>query len=220
MLTDNKPIHQEPILTSPLGLPLSEAKKAVIMIHGRGGSAADILELARYLQVKDYAILAPQATDNSWYPSSFMAAIEDNEPQLTAALASTSSAVQQVTAAGITHENIYFFGFSQGACLTLEYITRNARRYGGAAAIIGGLIGKKIDPGVYQGDFNGTPVFIGTSNPDFHVPIERVYATLNILQDRHAAVTLKEYPGFGHAIHQDAIRLANELIFNQPRTGA
>lgn len=196
------------------GTPLSEAQKALIMIHGRGAAAEDILSLSAHLKVQDYALLAPQATGNTWYPHSFMAPAAQNEPWLSSAVEQIGQVVAQVINAGITEENIYFFGFSQGACLTLEFLARHARRYGGAAVIIGGLIGREIDRGNYKGDFQSTPVFIGTSNPDFHVPIERVYATQNILQEMNAAVTLKEYPGFGHSINQDEIDQANKILFS------
>ena len=115
--------------------------------------------------------------------------------------------------AGIASENIYFFGFSQGACLTLEFLTRNAQKFGGAAAIIGGVIGDKINRENYKGDFAGTPVFLATSNPDFHVPVERVYATANILREMNAEVTEKVYANFGHSINQEEIELANSIIF-------
>ena len=195
------------------GKSLQEAQKALIMIHGRGAAAQDMLELSQHLRVQDYAILAPQATNYTWYPQSFMAETSQNEPWLSSAVDVIEQSVQKAVTAGIARQNIYFFGFSQGACLTLEYMARSAERYGGAVAIIGGLIGQKLNTNQYKGDFKGTPIFIATSNPDFHVPIERVYATQNILTDMHAEVTLKEYAGMGHTINQEEIDLANQLIF-------
>lgn len=195
------------------GTALQEAQKALIMIHGRGASADGILELAPHLNVEGYALLAPQATNNTWYPYSFIAPAEQNEPWLSSALDIVGQTVQTAMKSGIQSENIYFFGFSQGACLTLEYLARNAQKYGGAVAIIGGMIGEKINREHYQGDFAQTPVFIGTSNPDFHVPIERVYATENILKEMNAGVTLKVYDNFGHAIHPEEIDLANKIVF-------
>jgi phospholipase/carboxylesterase len=121
--------------------------------------------------------------------------------------------VDDVLSRGVTSDMIYFLGFSQGACLTLEFVTRNARRYGGVVAFTGGLIGDKIYSENYQGDFSGTPVFIGTSNPDPHVPVERVNATTSILKNMHAAVTEKVYAGMGHTISQDEIEKANQLVF-------
>ena len=196
------------------GAPIQEAKKVLIMIHGRGGSAEDILSLAAHLPVKDFALLAPQATGNTWYPYSFMAPPVQNEPWLSSALSILKGVVGDVTEQGIAVENIYFLGFSQGACLTLEFVTRNVQKYGGVVAFTGGLIGDKIYSENYSGDFAATPVFIGSSNPDPHVPVERVYATSNILKAMHADVTEKVYNNMGHTINQDEIDLVNKLIFN------
>lgn len=209
-------MHTKNILTA--GRKLEEAGKALILVHGRGGSASDILFLADELAVGDYALLAPQATGNTWYPYSFMAPPAQNEPYLSSALQTLKDLVADINAAGIPNERIYFLGFSQGACLTLEYVTRNATRYGGVVAFTGGLIGDKIYPANYKGDFNGTPVFIGTSDPDPHVPVERVYATTNILKDMRANVTEKVYTMMGHTISQDEIDQANNLIFNPVTT--
>lgn len=195
------------------GKSLNEAEKVLIMIHGRGGSAQDIVSLSQHLNVKDYALLAPQATNGTWYPFSFMAPVEQNEPWLSSAVEMVEKTVQTALDAGIKAENIYFFGFSQGACLTLEFLARNAQKFGGAAAIIGGVIGEKIDRENYKGDFAQTPIFLGTSNPDFHVPVERVYATANILKEMNADVTEKVYANFGHSINQEEIEWANALIF-------
>jgi phospholipase/carboxylesterase len=195
------------------GKSLNEAEKVLIMIHGRGGSAQDIVSLSQHLNVKDYALLAPQATNGTWYPFSFMAPVEQNEPWLSSAVETVEKTVQTALDAGIKAENIYFFGFSQGACLTLEFLARNAQKFGGAAAIIGGVIGEKIDRENYKGDFAQTPIFLGTSNPDFHVPVERVYATANILKEMNADVTEKVYANFGHSINQEEIEWANALIF-------
>ncbi|AYZ34966.1 dienelactone hydrolase family protein [Chryseobacterium indologenes] len=195
------------------GIPLKQAEKALIMIHGRGGSAQDILSLSQHLNVKDYALLAPQALNHTWYPLSFMAPVDQNEPWLSSALEMVGETVKAALDAGIKPENMYFFGFSQGACLTLEFLARNARRFGGATAIIGGVIGDKINRENYKGDFAGTPVFLGTSNPDFHVPVERVYATANIFREMNADVTEKVYANFGHSINQEEMELANTIIF-------
>lgn len=187
--------------------------KALIMLHGRGGSAEDILSLANHLNVKDYLLLAPQATNNTWYPQSFLAPLSQNQPWLDSALDLGGKTVAFAEKRHISKKDIYFLGFSQGACLTLEYITRNAAKYGGAVAFTGGLIGDKIYPEHYKGLFDETPVFIGTSDPDFHVPVERVYASANILRSMGASVTEKVYPNMGHTITQDEILLANNFIF-------
>jgi phospholipase/carboxylesterase len=205
-------MHKKNIIAA--GKELTAKSRVLIMLHGRGGSAEDILSLASHLQISEFSLLAPQATNNSWYPFSFLAPPPQNEPWLSSALNILSELVKELNTKGITSENIYFCGFSQGACLALEFITRNATRYGGAIAFTGGLIGDKIYNANYQGDFAGTPVFIGTSNPDPHVPIERVYATSNILKSMHADVVEKVYAGMGHTINQDEIDNANKHIFN------
>jgi phospholipase/carboxylesterase len=205
-------MHTKNIITA--GQDLQKAPKALILVHGRGGHANDILFLADELAVNDFALLAPQATGNTWYPYSFMAPQSQNEPYLFSALNTLKGLAADINAAGISNENIYFLGFSQGACLTLEYVARNATRYGGVVAFTGGLIGDKINRANYTGDFGGTPVFIGTSDPDPHVPVERVYATTNILKEMNATVTEKVYSRMGHTINQDEIDQANNLIFN------
>lgn len=195
------------------GKPLKEAKKALIMIHGRGGNAGDILNLGDHLQVEGFALLAPQATNNTWYPHSFLAPEAQNEPWLSSALENLKKLLEDVKAAGIPTEHIYFLGFSQGACLCLEFVTRNAQKYGGVAAFTGGLIGEALNPENYNGDFNGTPVFIGTGNPDAHVPVERVHETAGIMEKLNAAVKVKIYDNRPHSISQDEIQQANSLIF-------
>ncbi|MGX5819077.1 alpha/beta hydrolase [Chitinophaga lutea] len=194
------------------GIAPKDAQKALIMIHGRGGSAEDILSLAAHLPVKDFALAAPQATGNTWYPQSFLAPPQQNEPWLSSALDVLGKLSDHLETQGIAKKDQYFLGFSQGACLMTEYTTRNATRYGGAFAFTGGLIGDRIYRENYQGDFAGTPVFLGTSNPDFHVPVERVYATANILREMGAAVTEKVYDGMGHTINQDEIDHAARII--------
>jgi phospholipase/carboxylesterase len=197
------------------GKQTGEATKALVMLHGRGGSAEDILGLAQYLPVNDFALFAPQATNNTWYPYSFMAAPKDNEPWLSSALKVVGEVVADIQASGIKTENIYFLGFSQGACLTLEYVARNANKYGGVVAFTGGLIGDQIYKENYTGDFAGTSVFIGTSDPDPHVPVHRVLASAAILTDMHAQVTQKIYKNMGHTISQDEINQVRELIFKE-----
>jgi len=195
------------------GLPLKTAKKVIIMLHGRGADAEDILSLSEYLHVQDFALIAPRAANNTWYPYSFMASPQQNEPWLSSAIELISDIVADLRSDGFENEGIYFCGFSQGACLTLEFMSRNPARYGGAAAFTGGLIGDKIDTENYKGDFQGTPVFIGTSDPDPHVPVDRVNLTAEILKKMNAQVTLKIYNHMGHTISQDEISSANNLIF-------
>jgi len=206
-------MHSKKIFTA--GKPISEAKKALVMLHGRGAFAEDILSLAGYFNLNDYALLAPQATNNTWYPFSFLMPPQQNEPWLSSALNVVSEVVSDINKDGIASINIYFLGFSQGACLTLEFVTRNARKWGGVVAFTGGLVGDKIYDENYTGDFLNTPVFIGTSDPDPHVPVERVNASTEILKSMHADVTTKIYPNMGHTINKDEIEQVNNLIFKQ-----
>ncbi|HTF20006.1 MAG TPA: dienelactone hydrolase family protein, partial [Chryseolinea sp.] len=196
------------------GQPLTQAKKALVMLHGRGATAQDILGLAREFEVGDYALVAPQATNYTWYPHSFLAPVKQNEPWLSSAIQLVNETVADIKKAGISEENIYFAGFSQGACLTLEFVARNATRWGGVAAFTGGLIGDKIYRENYHGDFAGTPIFIGTSNPDPHVPVERVNASAAVVREMHAMVTERIYPGMGHTINRDEIDMVNKTLFD------
>ena len=197
------------------GTPLREADKALIMLHGRGANPESILTLSELLHVEGYALLAPRATNNTWYPLSFLAPLADNEPWLSSAIKVVEQTVNSVLEAGIKPENTYILGFSQGACLATEFAARHARRYGGIVAFTGGLIGKEIDPVHYSGDFQQTPIFFGTSDPDFHVPVERVYASANIVREMGADVTEKVYLNRGHTISADEIELVNQLIFKR-----
>lgn len=206
-------MHTKNIITA--GKELTRDSTVLIMLHGRGGSAEDILSLASYLDAKDFTLLAPQATNNTWYPYSFLAPPSQNEPWLSSALNLLKELLDELNAKEIRSQNIFFLGFSQGACLTLEFVTRNADRYGGIVAFTGGLIGDKIYNENYKGDFQNTPIFIGTSNPDPHVPVERVYATTNILKDMNAHVTEKVYNNMGHTINQDEIEQANKIVFRK-----
>ena len=204
-------MHQKNIITA--GRELDKESKVLIMLHGRGGSAEEILSLSSYLDVKDFTLLAPQATNNTWYPYSFLSPPAQNEPWLSSALSLLKDLLDDIYSKGIAPGNIYFAGFSQGACLTLEFVTRNADKYGGVVAFTGGLIGDKIIEENYKGDFQGTPIFIGTSDPDPHVPVERTIESSDIVKRMNASVTLKVYPGMGHSISQNEIENANQLVF-------
>lgn len=197
------------------GKPLSEATKALILLHGRGASAEDILTLAPYLQVNDFALIAPQATNHTWYPYSFMAPQEANEPWLSSALDIIKNIFDDVINAGISAENIYLGGFSQGACLTLEFAARNAQKMGGIVAFSGGLIGQEIDQSKYQSDFDQTPIFIGCSDIDPHIPKGRVEESGRILKRLNADVTVKIYPNMAHTINEDELDVVNKHIFSK-----
>lgn len=196
------------------GTPVQQAKTALVMLHGRGGSATDIVRLAKLFNLKDAAIYAPQATNNSWYPYSFMVPEEQNQPALDSAIGSVDQLVKQIEADGIAADRIYFLGFSQGACLALEYVGSNAKRYGGAVAFTGGLIGQELITERYGGDFAGTPILITTGDHDPHVPLSRVEESVKILKGLGADVTLQVYPGKPHSISPDEIELADSIVFN------
>jgi phospholipase/carboxylesterase len=203
-------MHTKKIISA--GKELTKDGKVLIMLHGRGASAEDILSLSSYLNVKDFTLLAPQATNNTWYPYSFLAPPNQNEPWLSSALDLLKNLIDELKNKSIATENIYFLGFSQGACLALEFVTRHADKYGGVVAFTGGLIGDKINNENYKGDFQNTSVFIGSSNPDAHVPVERVYATTHILKNMNADVIEKIYLNMGHTINQDEIDNANKIF--------
>ena len=195
------------------GKPLEEAQKALIMIHGRGALAEDVLRVADHLDCEDFALIAPQAYNNSWYPLSFLAPENKNQPWLNSALDLLGLLEKDLVSAGIPTENIYFFWLSQGACLTLEYLTRNAKKYGGVIAIIGGLIGENLNTGNYITDFQGTRIYLGTSDPDLHVPVKRVKRTGDILRSKNANVDLKVFKNAGHTILREEISEANAFVF-------
>jgi phospholipase/carboxylesterase len=205
-------MHQKDVATK--GRKLGDADKVLIMIHGRGANAEDILSLSAYLNVSEFTLLAPQATGNTWYPYSFLAPPDSNEPWLSSAIDLIGGIVDDVLRTGIEEKNLYFLGFSQGACLTIEYVTRNAARYGGVIAFTGGLIGDRIYEERYSGDFASTPVFAGTSDPDPHVPVERVHESVNLMKRMNADVTEKIYPNMGHTINSEEIEIVNQTILN------
>jgi predicted esterase len=184
----------------------------MILIHGRGASAYDILELGTYLAAPEMAQLAPQAANNTWYPYSFLNPLEQNEPYLSSALQVVADVVDRVEAAGIAAERIIIGGFSQGACLASEFVARHARRYGGLLLFSGGLIGPPGTPREYAGSLAGTPVFLGCSDVDFHIPLERVEETAEVLANLGGKVTKKIYPNMGHTIIQDEIDEAQTIV--------
>lgn len=203
-------MHTKKIISA--GKELNKDSKVLIMLHGRGADAEDILSIASYLDVKDFTLLAPQATNNTWYPYSFLSPPAQNEPWLSSALVLLKELLDDLIGKGIHTSNIYFLGFSQGACLTLEFVTRNAAKYGGVVAFTGGLIGDKIYSENYKGDFQNTPVFIGSSNPDPHVPVGRVRESEGVLRKMNAEVTVKIYDNMGHTVNEDEVAEARRVV--------
>jgi len=196
------------------GATLDEASAALILLHGRGATAEDILSLSTFLTQPGLAFLAPQAEDYTWYPNRFTFPVEQNEPYLSSALDLVDKIVQQVTDTGISTEKISIGGFSQGACLASEYVIRNPKKYGGLLVFSGGYIGPLNIQRQPNGDLSGTPAFIGCSDIDPHIPLQRVKETTALLQAMGAQVTEKIYPDMGHTIINDEIKLAQALISN------
>ena len=204
-------LHQgQPILTA--GEPLARARAVMVMIHGRGANAESILELTRELPLAGFACLAPQAAGGTWYPNRFLAPLESNEPWLSSALALVESVLTQVANANVPPERILLLGFSQGACLTLEFVARHARRYGGVVGLSGGLIGPDGTPRDYASSLAGTPVFLGCSDVDFHIPKERVQHTAEVLQRLGGDVTARLYPNLEHTVNRAEIEFVRGMM--------
>ena len=204
-------LHEGTIIAS-YGTPLSDAETAVVMIHGRGDSARGILGLAPAFQIEGPAFVAPEARNNTWYPQSFLAPTEANEPWLTSALEALGAVLAEIEAAGIPPERTVLVGFSQGACLASEYVARNPQRYGGVAVLSGGLIGPDVTADDYPGSLAGTPVFLGCSDIDFHIPVERVHESAEVLDRMGGSVTKRIYENFGHSVNQDEIDHVREIL--------
>lgn len=189
-----------------------DARLVAILLHGRGASAEDILGLAHQFGARDIAYVAPQAAGSTWYPYSFLAPIAQNEPWLGSALDVVARLVEGFAERSIPAERLAVMGFSQGACLTLEFAARHARRYAAVVAFTGGLIGPPGTPRDYPGDFAGTPVFIGSSDVDPHVPLERVQESAAVFRRMGAVVDERIYPGMGHTINADELRAVDRLL--------
>jgi len=204
------PHEGQPLLTA--GESLDRATAAMVMVHGRGAAAEDILALAAEMNQSGFVYLAPQAAQNSWYPNSFLAPIQSNEPGLSSGLAVIASILAQLAEAGISAERTMLLGFSQGACLSLEFAARNAQRYGGLVGLSGGLIGPDGTPRKYAGSLEGTPVFLGCSDADFHIPKERVEHSAEVLQRLGGNVTKRLYPRMGHTVIRDEVRFVRGMM--------
>ena len=194
------------------GCAPSEARLAVILVHGRGGSAEDMLGLADELLTHDVAFLAPQAAGHTWYPYSFLAPIEQNEPGLSSALRRVAGLIDELAGDGVTQDRVALLGFSQGACLSLEFAARTPRRYAAVIGLSGGVIGP---PGIarnYQGSLAATPVFLGCSDIDAHIPVERVHETADVFRALGGEVDERIYTGMGHTINRDELDAVRRLI--------
>jgi len=210
MSPSDDPHGGQPIAAA--GTPLADARIAVVLVHGRGASAESILTLAPALTGPGVAFLAPQAAGGTWYPFSFLAPIERNEPGITSGMLAIARAIDHVAAAGIPAERTMLLGFSQGACLATEFVARHARRYAGIACLSGGLIGPEGTPREYAGSLAGTPAFLGCSDVDSHIPAARVLESADVLRNLGAEVTVRLYPGMGHLVNEDEVAEVRRMI--------
>lgn len=203
--------HQEtPLHTA--GPALEDAPAAIVLIHGRGATARGILDLGRELDIGGLALLVPQAAGRTWYPNSFLEPVTSNEPGLSSGLARIDSVFDTAISAGIDRSRIGLIGFSQGACLASEYIARNPRRYGCLGALSGGLIGETVVLDEYEGSLDDTPVFLGCSTNDPHIPASRVEETASVFRRLNAAVTMRLYEGLGHGINEDELSHLSTMV--------
>jgi phospholipase/carboxylesterase len=204
------PHRHQPVLQR--GRSLDSAAAAVVLLHGRGASAEDILSLADEFDLPALAYLAPDAAGHTWYPLSFLSPLEQNQPWLNSALSLLARVIERATAAGIPRRKVAIVVFSQGACLAAEFVARNAGRYGGLVSFTGGLIGPPGTKFSYAGKLDGTPCLLAAGDPDPHVPWKRVEESASVLSALGGVVTLRRYPGSPHTINEDEIRLAKTLL--------
>lgn len=208
-MTDD-PHADAPVRTA--GTPLETAEAAVVMLHGRGATAEGMLQFTAELPIDGVAYLALQAEGRTWYPDRFVAPIERNEPHLSSALAAVDRVLEDVMDAGVPFDRTLLLGFSQGACLSSEYVARNARRYGGLAVLSGGLIGPEGTPRNYKGDLDEMPVYLGCGDSDPHIPVDRVHETSDVLSGLGADVTEQIFEGMSHGIVDAEIEQVRGLV--------
>jgi predicted esterase len=207
---EHDPHRGQPVLHA--GVPIADARLVAILLHGRGASAHDILGLSGEFRAQEVAFVAPQASGYTWYPYSFLAPIEHNEPGLSSGLRVISRLLEDLRGQGVPSDRVVLMGFSQGACLALEFAARHARKYAGVAALSGGLIGPPGTPRDYPGGFAGTAVFIGCSDVDAHIPLERVHESTAVFRRMGAAVDERIYAGMGHTVTRDELEAVEALL--------
>ena len=200
----------QPILSR--GRVLAGARLVAILLHGRGASAEDILSLAAQIRAREVAYLAPQAAGGTWYPYSFLSPIRQNEPGITSGLRVIEGLIDQAARRGLPSNRVALMGFSQGACLSLEFAARHAQRFAAVIGLSGGLIGPPGTPRAYPGSMEGTPVFLGCSDIDPHVPLERVHETADVFRRLGASVDERIYPRMGHTVNRDELDAIDALL--------
>ncbi|MBA3231590.1 MAG: dienelactone hydrolase family protein [Acidobacteria bacterium] len=210
MVSPEGPHDGQPVVHR--GPTLSDARLAVVLMHGRGDSAAGILGLADQFDLPDVSWLAPQAAGHAWYPYTFLAPMDQNQPGLDSGLRVMGKLVQQLGVEGLPPDRVVLMGFSQGACLAQEFAARHARRYAAVIGLSGGLIGPPGTPRDYPGSFDGTPVFLGCSDIDSHIPVERVTESAETFRRMQAAVDERIYPGMGHTVNRDELDAIARLL--------
>jgi predicted esterase len=210
MPSPDDPHGHQPVLRR--GPSPAAARAATILIHGRGASAEAILTLSRELDVDDVAFVAPQAAGGTWYPYSFLAPLDQNEPGLGSVLRVVTRLITELNSQGMPSDRIVLLGFSQGACVVQEFAARHARRYGGVVGLSGGVIGPPGTPRDYPGSLDGTPVFLGCSDVDPHIPVERVRESAEVFIRLGASVDARIYPGMPHTVNEDELEAVTALI--------
>ncbi len=208
--TINGPHQGQPVVSH--GAPIEEAEAVMLMVHGRGATAESILALADELDQPGFAYMAPQAADNEWYPNSLLALLDSNEPYLSSAITLLESVLMQLVGAGIENEKIMLLGFSQGACLVLEFASRFAQRYGGVVGLSGATIGPDGTIHDYGGSLEGTPVFLGCSDTDPHIPRASVEESAHLLEELGGNVTMRIYPNMGHTLNRDELDTVRKMM--------
>ncbi|GAA0279223.1 alpha/beta hydrolase [Halobacterium noricense] len=209
-MTDGDPHADQPVVTA--GAPASVADAVVVLLHGRGATAQGVVNLAEPLYRHGVTFVAPDAARSRWYPYSSFAPVERNEPHVSSALAAVDRVLADVRDWGVSVEDVVLFGFSQGAFLASEYAARNPRRYGGVAALSGGLLGEEVDSAAYDGSLGGAPVFLGVGDSDPNVPVERVHETAAMFRALAGDVTERVYEGVGHEVTDDEFAVVGPWI--------
>jgi len=196
------------------GAAWAHARLAVILLHGRGGAPEDLLELAEEWNLPDIAYLAPSAAGRTWYPESFLAPIDRNEPWLTSALRAVERVLGEIEQHGVPADRVVILGFSQGGCLGLEFAARHARRYAGVVGLSAGVIGPPGMPRAYEGSLAGTPTFLGCSDTDPHIPLFRVHESAEVFRRLDAVVDERIYSDMGHSVNHDEVEAVKALLLS------